>query len=328
MAQERLWWLRRNTGARHPVTSAGILIGRSPGCEIILGDPAVSRRQALVYLDDASPTVVPLGSAPCRLGDREPDSPAPLSDGDVLRLGAAALEVISEQRPLGRESAWVLHRTGGGLFGLSKSVHSVGGGAFDDLGFESLPERALLFYCGPDRLAVERGAAEVSVNGVAIAMDDLVELARGDRVKTGEVELRVATGGMIDDTTTRGAHESAPAGALPNSARLEFLPRGGRLFLEIAGQELSVYLAGLRCDLVATLLSPPDPFSPGELVADDRLAAMVWPGRTMGRTDLNTLVYRLRKDLLNAGIDAFAIVEREAGGARFCLSPAARVEVE
>jgi hypothetical protein len=47
----------------------------------------------------------------------------------------------------------------------------------------------------------------------------------------------------------------------------------------------------------------------------------------MSRTDLNTLVFRLRKDLLKAGIDGTRVIEREAGGVCVRLDPETLVEV-
>jgi hypothetical protein len=65
---------------------------------------------------------------------------------------------------------------------------------------------------------------------------------------------------------------------------------------------------------MALLLQPPEPYAAGALLEDDLLIARVWPGQARTRIDLNTLVYRLRRDLVAAGIDASTFVLRAPGG--------------
>ena len=113
-------------------------------------------------------------------------------------------------------------------------------------------------------------------------------------------------------------------------AHLEFLPRGGRLHLTIDGEVHSVYLTDRRCDLIAVLLQPPEPFAAGELVEDQHILTRVWGKKRVDRTHLNVLLHRVRKDLHRIGLDGAALIERSEGGGatRFVLAEGATVLLE
>jgi hypothetical protein len=150
----------------------------------------------------------------------------------------------------------------------------------------------------------------------------------GDPVKVGPIVLRILAGDGVAEATMRH-HLRQEIGA--SVARLSFLPRGGRMELAVlGGRSVTVYLAERRCNLVACLLKPPDPFAPGDFVDDEVVIPRVWPNQARGRTDLNTLLHRARKDLVAAGIDGAALIERADGGGatRFTLLPGAAVSVE
>jgi DNA-binding winged helix-turn-helix (wHTH) protein len=90
-----------------------------------------------------------------------------------------------------------------------------------------------------------------------------------------------------------------------------------------------VYLPERRCDLVALLVSPPSPHVAGQLVPDDLVIARLWPGQSRTRADLNTVIHRVRADLLRGELDGARLVERaEGGGAtRFDADAATRVTI-
>jgi DNA-binding winged helix-turn-helix (wHTH) protein len=91
-----------------------------------------------------------------------------------------------------------------------------------------------------------------------------------------------------------------------------------------------VYLPERRCDLVATLLSPPAPYRAGDPVPDDVLLPRLWPGRAMTRGDLHVVLHRARHDLVRAELDGAALLVRAEGGAAtsFRISRDATVIVE
>ena len=98
----------------------------------------------------------------------------------------------------------------------------------------------------------------------------------------------------------------------------------------LGGEETAVYLPGRRCDLAACLLQPPAPYAPGDPIPDEVLTPRVWPGGTPTRSAVGVLLHRLRNDLVEAGLDGTALVERaEGGGAtRFAVPAGASVTVE
>ena len=101
-----------------------------------------------------------------------------------------------------------------------------------------------------------------------------------------------------------------------------------RRVLGFGAREHTAWLADRRCDLVASLLKPQGAYAPGDVVPDEVLFRRVWPGGEPGRTELNTLVFRARKDLLKAGLDGATLIERQPGGVRFRLAERALVRVD
>ena len=96
------------------------------------------------------------------------------------------------------------------------------------------------------------------------------------------------------------------------------------------GATHTVDLAELRANLVAALLTPPRPYKAGELIPDDVLAPAIWPGQQeRGRTDLNLLLHRTRKNLLRADQSIGRACARQEGRRNLLrLSPGAHVVVE
>ena len=93
---------------------------------------------------------------------------------------------------------------------------------------------------------------------------------------------------------------------------------------------MSVHLPDRRCDLIATLLQPPGGLDPGDFVSDEILAPRIWPGHPgKGRTDINLLLHRTRKSLIEAGVDGPALLVRGEGGgeSRFVLASRAKVSI-
>ena len=108
-------------------------------------------------------------------------------------------------------------------------------------------------------------------------------------------------------------------------------PRGGRVVLSTAEGERAVFLADKRLDLVIALLRPPAGFQPGDFIPDDVVRPIVWP-RNPGvtRPEINVLIGRCRRDLVEAGLAGARLLQRApgGGGTRFALAPGAVVVVE
>jgi hypothetical protein len=145
---------------------------------------------------------------------------------------------------------------------------------------------------------------------------DAVAIA-GERIRFEEVRPAVAV-------TT----DLRPPSLLPVEVRFTFLGDGGRLWLRYPTGEADLKLPELRARLFATLLSGCGAASPGDWMDDDLVIPRVWP-RHPGKTnfDLNVLVHRARKALVAAGVNAFALLQRENRATRFCLHADTRVAV-
>jgi hypothetical protein len=308
------WWLANGEGVRRRVDAGGVLAGRSPRCDLVLRDPKASRSQALVYVDGDEPRLLVLGKGRTLLNDAAAERETRLAVGDRITLPGLELELISSSEPSDtREGqAWVLERPDAGLFGVSDGPFVVGGHAADDLQLVGWPDHALTLHPTGGRLHLTTDVP-LEVDGAALEPNELAALAPGSSITWAGHTLRVVTGGQLGLASTLVTGTDGNAG-LPGRVSLEFLPRGGRLRVHAAGGELCVYLPGQRCDLMALLLQPPAPYRRGELLDDELLLARLWPNQTRTRVDLNTLVYRLRRDLMRVGLDATALVARAPGG--------------
>jgi len=109
------------------------------------------------------------------------------------------------------------------------------------------------------------------------------------------------------------------------------LPRGGRIVFTVAAGERAVYLADRRFDLLMALLRPPEGHQPGEFVSDDAVRAVVWPRNpAVSRPEINMLISRCRRDLIDAGLAGPRLIERApgGGGTRFAVGPKAQIVVK
>lgn len=323
----RRWWLVDESGARRRIEPAGVLIGRSPACDVVASDATVSRSQALVHLDRDGPRLVVLGRADTRINGEPVTRERALAAGDAVELPGLRLQVTAQPGDDGRRPGvgWVLQVTDDQLYGVTRSPLALGGGDDDDLRISAWPPGAALVHVTGDSLSVECVTA-VELGGQPLAPGDVEALYLGAVLSCGGSGVRVAgTGDMASATTL-------PGGALspPTAVRLEFLPRGGRLHVTLGDGDVSLYLSDRRCDLVASLLKPTAPLAPGDLVPDAQVIDRVWPDRSMSRTDLNVLVHRTRKELMRAGLPGAELIERARGGGatRFLLAAGARVVLD
>ena len=216
---------------------------------------------------------------------------------------------------------------GGGLYSVAKERFTIGGSKGDDLVVDGIADGAVVLQPTHEFVAVEAATPLVKVAGKMLDEGDVGTARVGDLIKVGPIALRILAGDSVAEATTRH-HFKEELGAA--SATLTFLPRGGRVELKVGGRRATIYLAERRCNLVACLLQPPDPFKPGDYVDDEAVVPRVWPNQAKGRTDLNTLLHRVRKDLVAAGMDGATLLERADGGGatRFTLLPNAVVKVE
>ncbi|MBP9205020.1 MAG: FHA domain-containing protein [Kofleriaceae bacterium] len=323
-------------GPSRRVGPSGVWIGRQPDCDLVTADPSASRRHALVRLTSDGVELVPLGRKPVQLNGAVCDKARALADGDVLEVPGLRIEVQLEARPPSAGlGAYVIERAAGGVFGLAQTPFVVGGGAGDDLIIDGWPPGPLRFHLAQADLYVEACAPAVTVCrpggeerelelGVLEPVDVGAEVAyEHERFVIRRADRKVVT------TAVTGVAPTLPV-ELPRRVEVETLPRGGRLVLTFTSGARAVYLADRRFELVLALLSPGKGHGPGEFLSDDALRALVWP-RAAGpsRQEINTLISRCRKDLVDAGLAGPRLIERApgGGGTRFCLAAGAEVEV-
>lgn len=319
-------WLVMSGGARILVQDRGLVLGRLPSCDVVLSDPHASSRHAVITPTVNGLELVALGRNPTSVNGAPVDRNALLENGDVLELPGATFTVDVDRSTSWSRQAWVVELPDGSWYAIRQLPFIVGGGRSDHLEVPGWPERLLTFHLVQGELAVELGAdAELCGEPIPEGAVELVEPR--DEVRSGGTTVRFLLADGSDGDSTK-----IDAGAsLPTSARFEFLPNGGRLHLHFGPDaEVVVELSELRARLVASLLDPPGEYQAGDFLPDEVLIPSIWSrGSSRGRTDLNLLVHRTRKNLLDAGINPVAVLvrARKGGATSFRLAPGAEVAV-
>ena len=299
-------------GPSRRVGASGLVIGRGRDCDLVTGDPSASRRHALVRLTADGVEVVPLGQQPVLLNGAPVDRAAPLADGDALVVPGLVLAVQLEAvRPRDDASAgFVLERARGGRFGVAHTPFSIGGGRVDDLIVKGWPAGVLRLLVAQGDLFVELRTGSATRNDGALEVGALEPLAIGDRLgcRAEVVAIRAASGAAATTAVSARAE-------LPTRVAIELLPRGGRIVFGLATGTRAVYLADRRFDLLMALLRPPAGLRAGDFVPDEVVRSVVWPRKAAaGRSELNMLISRCRRDLVEAGLAGPRLVERAPGG--------------
>lgn len=302
------WWLEGETGWRRRIDAGGLSLGRRESCEVVLEDPRASTLQTLLLPGPEGLELRSIGRNATSVNG-SPVARARLAEGDVIEVPGARFTVRR-----GRQAAagWVVH-TSVGRFGLSGGAVVLGGGEAVDLQLPGLRGRVAALRVVSASVLLE-ALAPVEVRGEAVDIGGVEELLPGDEVRVG--------GQVFTLQAVRGQAAPTVGGtALPVRAEFSFLATGGRLVLAFAdGRECAVELSELRARLVALLLKPPGGLEAGELVPDEDLLPRIWPGQPRrGRLDLNTLVHRTRKDLLEAGVNPAPVLVRPRAGGSVAL---------
>ncbi|HEX7700218.1 MAG TPA: FHA domain-containing protein [Kofleriaceae bacterium] len=316
-------------GPSRRVGGAGVWIGRQGDCDLVTQDPAASRRHALVRLTSEGVELVPLGREPSTRNGRAVERPVGLTDGDQIGVpGLNMLVRIEAAAPVvNGPSGFVLARAKGGSFGVSHTPFVIGGAPSADLIMKDWPREPILrVHVAQGDAFVELCSGDAQLDVVALEPGALEPLPLGARI--------ACRGELFTVEVTRGAAVTTAVGArheLPTRIEIEMLPRGGRVAFTLGSGERRVYLADRRLDLIMALLRPPAGHQAGELVPDDVVRSVVWPRNAgVGRVELNTLIARCRRDLVDAGLAGPLLIVRAPGGSgtRFMLAPNAEIVVK
>lgn len=313
-----MWRLETAGQVSLAVPRRGLRLGRRQDCDVLLNDGHASSLHCVVVPSQKGLELLALGRNPTRVNDSAVEGHAVLQDGDRVELPGLRFVV---RGTTDRQVAWVVEH-GELRVTLGRDVFTLGGGADDHLHIVDWPTGAV-------QLSLIQGQPVAEIRAGMSLHHELAEptieqLMDGDVLSFGPGVVRIRAVSADNAPTLRAA-------VLPVRAHFTFLPTGGLLQLGFSdGARAEVELPELRARLIAALLSPPKDYDAGELIPDDRLLKLVWPGRTdRDRTDLNTLVHRARRELLRAGVNPTPILVRARGGGatRFRLAPGADVAV-
>lgn len=299
----------------------GLLIGRGPECDWIVLGTGVSRAHALVRMGTEGPQILVLGGQAGTVNGQRFEHAADLPDGADVEIAGVVFHV--RYKPAPRHVHWALQLDNGPLLGVARAPLSMGGGDNDRVLVEGLPPRAVRFSVVAGALFLDT-QVPVEVDGEAWTESTVMPVSPGSVIVVGGQRLRVRAA-----VPSGGATTPMPEDEPARAAYFEFMPVGGRLTLTFADRPVSVELSELHARLVAVLLSPPEGHTPGEFIPDEVILGKIWPRQAKQRTDLNTLVHRLRRSLLRHRLHPAAVLERAAqGGAlRLRLAKSADVRV-
>jgi hypothetical protein len=309
-------WLEGDLG-RLLVRHAGLLVGRSAECDVVLADARVSRHHFLLRPTDDGVEVTVLGRAPVQVNGAAVAASATLRDGDTIALLGKTFRVVSTAAPQARVESfvWGVEVREGAYYRVLESPFTLGGGPRDHLQMAQWPPALLTLTMVQRALVLEPSQPGVTLDGAALQESQVAAVLPGAVARYLDQSIRFVAAPVASELETVPAEDES----LPRLARLEFLTRGGRLTLGFGAWERTLWLADRRCDLVATLLFPPAPYAAGDAIPDEVLLPRVWPDGNGGRVELNTLVFRVRKDLVRADIDGATLVDRGDGATRFRL---------
>lgn len=318
-------WLVLPDAARFAITVGGVVIGRSARCDVVIDHPGASRQHAIVVDHDEGLRVMALGRGRVEVNGAAIEHERALTDGDQIAVPGLTARISIGASGIHARHGWTLRTRGGARFGLTRPTFIIGSGANADLRIAHLPREAVRLEVASELSVVAQ--VPIVVDGVAVTPGARHAIGGPAWIEIGDDGFLVGPADSDGDAAT-AAELQVPT--LPTVATIEFLPRGGRLHATIGGHLVTVYLSEKRCDLIAALLRPPAPMVAGEFIPDDVLLPRLWPGRTMSRVDLNTLVHRTRQDLTPLGLDPGELLARAPGGGatRFALAPGAIVQFE
>jgi len=311
-------------GVSRRIGGQGLVIGRSSACEIVIADPAISRRHALIRVSSDGVELVPLGRLAVGHNGRPCERAQLLADGDQIEVAGLVFTVKIELPGPDRTRADYRLVHGRSSYALSHTPFVAGGSDLDDLILAHWPAGALRFHLAQGELFVEIMTGVATKNGEPIEGDTLAALGIGDVLGYGGETFEIAGGGHRARTTITVEED-----ALPSRVVVEMLPRGGRIVFSLPSGDHTVYLADRRLDLIAALVRPPSGYEPGDFIPDEVLRPIVWPRNpNVDRTDINVHITRCRKDLLAAGLAGPRLLQRSprGGATRLALAPGCTIE--
>lgn len=311
-------WLRDASDIRIPIGGRGVVLGRSRACGIVIDDPVVSRRHALVLADARGVTrLVPLDGVVQTSRVLATRDPTELAHGDAILIGRARFVV--EVEPDARAVEWSL-AADTTRYPLREPVVRVGGDPGDDVCIDAWPPATFVLHVGAE-LMIEAIEGATVLGGRRVSDEHDVWIAgHGSQLRHGAHTLALVHHGAGPPTENTAAQ--------PSEISVEVLPSGAILRLRAAGDR-TAFLPHRRADLLVALLSPLPPTRPGDWVDDATLINRVWGRGGSTRVQLNVLIHRTRQALTEAGIAGALLLQRAPGGGatRLHLDPSTKITV-
>ena len=207
------------------------------------------------------------------------------------------------------------------MIGVNSANFKLGGGASDNLVIHGWPAGALTFYEVEHALVVE-ASRELAVVP-SLDADGFGRLCSGDTLtcRGTTIEARSLGGAEFEQSTVQRERVGV-------RVRLETFRSGGILVIERDGDTRSVHLARRRYALLRALLTRSSRTA-GGFHSVEGLCRAIWPNDPVkDSTDFNVLLYRLRRELVRAGIDASLWIERARGSGMVRSPMTQRADVE
>lgn len=318
------WFALTTQGAAVRISGLGVVIGRAPTCDLVLNDPAVSRRHVLLQFGlRGQLDIVPFPGARTTVNGAVIETPVVARDGDVLAFpGGASVRLARGEGEVSPTSgtAWLLSVRGRRI-GIRRAELTLGGGD-DDIMVETWPDAAARLIWRDDQPVIVPRVAGITRDAVPLAPDAAVVLAPGEQLVHGEVAIEILLETADPAPTVRGA-------ARVTAILLEMLASGGVMTISTTTGEHRLLLAERRFALACALFAPPPPYTAGEYLPDEAIIERVWPrGSSADRGDLNQLVFRFRADLKGAGLVGVELIERYAKGGAVRAVVDATIEIQ
>lgn len=237
------------SGRRFEVGPDGLLVGRSPDCDLIFASPEISRRHCYLYPDGEACHVEDLGSRNGILVNGELAKKRRLADGDVVDLGASRL-VLRVQRPEADPFAEIDQATRPGS-ALPTLRHPLAGAsvafgllAYLHWGFGFCAVILAVLALREMRRGVERAGATMALGGLALGVvggalnlwfAGAVPELREARIDDARIECR---GRLKAIASAVEAHRAQHGGAYPHDL--------GQLVLEGRLERDELFCPGCR----------------------------------------------------------------------------------
>ncbi len=320
MATRYRYWLQMLMDEQTPseegvqIKPGGSTLGRAQDCDIIFPEDETDihhyhatlrpRFDGLrVYRDDQNPVLV---------NGKPIDERAELKAGDHIRIGRFSFQVgAAPYRAVG--PVWLLKGVGANLLPIAPSL-TIGDGDDDTARISGWPAGALELFEAEGRIILDTRMQRPSVDGRVLETETQEPLVSGAHVSLlgHEIQLLASTGGTGKTTVVEGKDP------IITSLHLTWQPAGATLVVGYdVGKQIPCWLAEKRAELMATLMLPPPPYTEADLIPDDVLIAILWPGDPgKTRVDLNGLIYHTRRALLKKGIDGKTVILKHSGGTK------------